>query len=141
MSRLRQMVRGLAAGAVIAAALLGRDTMAQSIVLPGTLSGTQTFNAASGSATLTGNSTLSGPVTLGLGFEVEYLVVGGGGAGGGSYYGGGGGAGGFTTGTGFFSTGAFDVAVGAGGSGVGGNGSASASDRLRPVAEAPVPTV
>jgi fibronectin-binding autotransporter adhesin len=109
MSRFLHVVRGLVAGAVVAAAFLGHDTLAQSIALPGTLSGTQTWNAASGSATVTGNSTLSGTVTLGLGFEVEYLVVGGGGAGGGpdgndagflfDIVSGGGGAGGFKEGT------------------------------------------
>ena len=126
MSRLRQIVRGLAAGAVIAAALLGRDTVAQSIVLPGTLSGNQTWNATSGAATVTGNSTLSGTVTLGLGFEVEYLVVGGGGGGGSNKTGGGGGAGGFTTGTNFVAGGqALSVFVGAGGAS-GNNGQSSA---------------
>lgn len=102
--------------AVLVACSLGRDTAGQTTVLPGTLSGTRTFNAASGSATFTGNSTLSGTVTLGLGFEVEYLVVGGGGAGGFGSGGGGGGAGGFTAGASFFASGTQNVTVGRGGS-------------------------
>ena len=109
------------------------SVLAQTSTLSGTLTGTSSFNASSGTAVITGNSILQGTATLSLNFDVEYLVVGGGGAGGYGLYasGGGGGAGGFRTGNLVINTGISPVTVGDGGSsggasgGAGGSGSAS----------------
>lgn len=65
-----------------AAALVASPGVARAQALPDPLSGTYAVNATSGSAVLTGNSTLQGTVTLDLRFLAEYLIVGGGGGGG-----------------------------------------------------------
>ena len=87
---------------------------------------TVTLDGASGSQTFNVPRTTLGGLTLGLGFEVEYLVVGGGGGGGNGYDdgpGGGGGAGGLLQGANIFGTAtSIGVAVGAGGSANSGNG-------------------
>ncbi|MDZ7620737.1 MAG: autotransporter-associated beta strand repeat-containing protein [Patescibacteria group bacterium] len=93
---------------------------AQSQALPGALSGAFDLNATSGQATITGDSELTGDVTLDMRFYVDYLVVAGGG-GGGVSRGGGGGAGGLLTnvgGDGYSITPqSYTVIVGAGGVG------------------------
>ena len=107
--------RAIIAGVAIVALSCGLDAAGQTTVLSGTLTGTQLFNAASGSATISGNSTLSGRVNFGLGLGVEYLVVGGGGATPDGTVSGGGGGGGFAEGTLIVSTGTKGVTVGQGG--------------------------
>ena len=94
-----------------------RQALAQTTVLSSTLSGPYSFNASSGSATITGNSTLDADVTFSLEFAVDYLLVGGGGGGGAGTGGGGGGAGGFLSGTTALLSGTQSVVVGAGGAG------------------------
>ena len=96
-------------------------TYAQTTVTLDGASGSQTFNVA---------RSTTGGLSLGLGFEVEYLIVGGGGGGGNGYEdgpGGGGGAGGLLQGNLTLETAtSIGVAVGAGGlanSGNGGNSS------------------
>lgn len=110
--------------------------VARAQTLPGTLTGSYTFDGTSGSTAYTGNSTLNGAVTLGSGFFAEYLVVAGGGAGGGSGVGttvGAGGGAGFGTGSGNGVSGqgngggASQGPGGGGGGGAGGVGSASTS--------------
>jgi autotransporter-associated beta strand protein len=87
-----------------------------------------TLDGASGSQTFNLPRSTAGGLTLGLGFEVEYLVIGGGGAGGGAYdYGpGGGGAGGMLSGSLFLTNESVNVTVGTGGTAAlalsGGNG-------------------
>ena len=85
-----------------------------SVTLDGA-SGNQTFNVA---------RSTTGGLTLGLGFEVEYLLIGGGGAGGSTVTGddgvdgtGGGGAGGLVEGTISLANQSYAISVGAGGSG------------------------
>lgn len=85
---------------------------------------TVTLDGASGSQTYSLARTTDGGLTLGLAFQVEYLVVGGGGGGGGAGGsngdydgGGGGGAGGFLAGSTYLDSGVIAVAVGAGGAG------------------------
>ncbi|MFM2220684.1 MAG: hypothetical protein RLZZ553_432 [Verrucomicrobiota bacterium] len=75
-----------------------------------------TLNGASGSEAHSAGRSTSGGLTLSLGFDVEYLVVGGGG-GGGSRHGGGGGAGGVLSGITQASNSSYSVQVGAGGAG------------------------
>jgi autotransporter-associated beta strand protein len=89
-----------------------------------------TLNGASGSVSHATARSTNGGLSIGLGFEVEYLVVGGGGGGGNGYDsgpGGGGGAGGLTQGSLSLGSGNHSVTVGAGGAGggtpgVGGSG-------------------
>jgi hypothetical protein len=84
-----------------------------------------TLDGASGSQTFNLPRSTAGGLTLGLGFEVEYLVIGGGGAGGstgttsdGVDGTGGGGAGGFVEGTISLTNQSYAVSVGAGGANV-----------------------
>jgi hypothetical protein len=92
---------------------------------------TVTLDGASGSQSYSVARTTDGGLTIGLGFQVEYLVVAGGGGGGGAdgdYDGaGGGGAGGFLTGSTYLGSETVSVAVGAGGSG----GTVSSSEANR----------
>lgn len=81
-----------------------------------TAQNTVTLDGASGSQTYSIERSASGGLTLGLGFDVEYLVVGGGG-GGGSRHGGGGGAGGVRSGVVQASNSSYSIQVGAGGAG------------------------
>ena len=90
---------------------------------------TVTLDGASGSQTFNVARSTTGGLSLGLGFEVEYLVIGGGGAGGGAYDtgpGGGGGAGGMLSGSLFLTNQSVNVTVGTGGTAAlawnGGNG-------------------
>lgn len=84
---------------------------------------TVTLDGASGSQSYSVARTTDGGLTIGLGLEVEYLVVAGGGGGAGSandstaWGGGGGGAGGVLAGSTFLTTENFTVSVGAGGAG------------------------
>jgi autotransporter-associated beta strand protein len=107
------------AAAVVTILLGADDATAQTTTLGPTTSGTITVDATSGQGTVNGSSTLNGSVSIGLGFKVEYLVVGGGGAG--SYWtdGGGGAGGAVQTGSAFFSPGSYVVSVGSGGPGQG----------------------
>lgn len=75
-----------------------------------------TLDGASGSETYVADRTTDGGLTLGLSFQVEYLVVGGGG-GGGSRHGGGGGAGGVLSGVVQAASSSYAVQVGTGGAG------------------------
>jgi hypothetical protein len=77
---------------------------------------TVTLDGASGSQTFNVARSTTGGLSLGLAFEVEYLIVGGGG-GGGSRHGGGGGAGGMRSGVTQASNSSYAVQIGAGGAG------------------------
>lgn len=82
---------------------------------------TVTLDGASGSQSYSVARTTNGGLTIGLGLEVEYLIVAGGGGGAGSandstaWGGGGGGAGGVLAGNTFLTAENFTVSVGAGG--------------------------
>ena len=86
------------------------------LTLPLAAQTTVTLDGASGSQSYNVARTTNGGLTLGLGFDVEYLVVGGGG-GGGSRHGGGGGAGGVVSGVVHAENSNYAVQVGAGGAG------------------------
>jgi hypothetical protein len=86
---------------------------------------TVTLDGASGSQTFNVARSTTGGLSLGLGFEVEYLLIGGGGAGGATSITadgvdgtGGGGAGGFVEGASLLTNQSYAVSVGAGGSGL-----------------------
>ncbi len=86
---------------------------------------TVTLDGASGSQTYSVARSTTGGLSLGLGFEVEYLLIGGGGAGGSTLTTvdgvdgtGGGGAGGLVEGTASLTNQSYAISVGAGGSGL-----------------------
>ncbi|MFN6017299.1 MAG: glycine-rich domain-containing protein [Verrucomicrobiota bacterium] len=100
--------------AALFVSLSGLALAQQNVTLDGA-SGNETFNVA---------RSTTGGLTIGLGFEVEYLLIGGGGAGGSTVTGddgvdgtGGGGAGGFVEGTVSLANQSYGISVGAGGSG------------------------
>jgi len=115
----------LAAAVMLATSIACSSASAQTTSISGSsFSGSQTFDATSGTAVITGNATLSANTTFNLGFQLNYLVVGGGG-GGGQLFGGGGGGGAVVPGSTFL-TGIANVNVGGGGAGGGGSGDGSA---------------
>ena len=106
----------LAAAVMLTMSIACSSANAQTTSISGSsFTGSQTFDATSGTAVITGNATLSANTTFNLGFQLNYLVVGGGGGGGGSN-GGGGGGGAVVSGSTFL-TGTANVSVGGGGGG------------------------
>ena len=114
--------------------ILPSTLLTVAFTLPLAAQTTVTLDGASGSQTYSVARSTTGGLSLGLGFEVEYLVVGGGGGGGNGYDdgpGGGGGAGGLLQGNLTFKTAtSIGVAVGTGGSANSGNGGNSSFENI-----------